>query len=70
MQEQDERARFLDCVWAELGVDPHQINLVGTGHNGQVYQISEHLCVKIGKNPCVIAVPESLRNCENLAIPQ
>lgn len=70
MQEQDERARFLDCVWAELGVDPHQINLVGTGHDGQVYQISEHLCVKIGKNPCVIAVPESLRNCENLAIPQ
>lgn len=70
MQEHNERDSFLGCVWAELGVDPRQIRQVGTGHDGQVYRISEHLCVKVGKNTHAIAVPEILRDCENLAIPE
>jgi len=69
MQEQNERVSFLDYVWTELGINPQRIRQVGTGHDGQVYQISEHLCVKIGRNVHGITIPGVLRNCENLAIP-
>ena len=70
MQERSEIDSFLDSVWAELGVDPQRIKQVGTGYDGQVYQISKHQCVKISKNTHYIAIPEALHNCEYLAIPQ
>ena len=69
MQEQSEIDRFMDSVWTYLGIDSHRIKQVGTGYDGQVYQISEQLCVKIGRNPHAISFPNELRNCEHLAIP-
>lgn len=70
MKYSNEKKRFIKFICRDWCKTPDFANkILDNGYSGNVIQLSDDLCLKIGLNTTKKDIPESFKRCKNLCVP-
>lgn len=66
----DEEKEFVEKIFGEFGQKVNfDSSLIDKGYMGNIWRISEHLCLKVNKTSSSFHVPSEFKSNENLCVP-
>lgn len=70
MKYSNEKKEFIKFICSDWNKSPDFANkILASGYSGNIIQLSDDLCLKIGSNTTKKDIPESFKRCKNLCVP-